>query len=74
MNDLVKEFAEIIADELNLIRDGSIIALKHVATGKYLSSIKNLCNETESKSQLVCFYGVFLLWNFDWILIYLKTS
>ncbi|PKY48830.1 hypothetical protein RhiirA4_464533 [Rhizophagus irregularis] len=52
MNDLVKEFAEIIADELNLIRDGSIIALKHVATGKYLSSIKNLRYTTGSKLQL----------------------
>ncbi|PKY13337.1 hypothetical protein RhiirB3_491983 [Rhizophagus irregularis] len=52
MNDLVKEFAEIIADELNLIRNESIIALKHVATGKYLSSIKNLCYTTGSKLQL----------------------
>ncbi|RGB29999.1 hypothetical protein C1646_303783 [Rhizophagus diaphanus] len=52
MNDLVKEFAEIITDELNLIRNNSIIALKHVATGKYLSSIDNLCYTTGSKRQL----------------------
>ncbi|CAB5207601.1 unnamed protein product [Rhizophagus irregularis] len=52
MNDLVKEFAEIIADELNLIRNRSIIALKHVATGKYLSSIDNLRYTTGSKRQL----------------------
>ncbi|CAB4388906.1 unnamed protein product [Rhizophagus irregularis] len=52
MNDLVKEFAEIIADELNLIRNESIVVLKHVATGKYLSSIGNLRYTTGSKRQL----------------------
>ncbi|CAB5384895.1 unnamed protein product [Rhizophagus irregularis] len=53
MNDLVKEFAKIIADESNLIRNNSIVALKHdVATGKYLSSINNLCYTTGSKNQL----------------------
>ncbi|EXX76077.1 uncharacterized protein OCT59_013587 [Rhizophagus irregularis] len=53
MNDLVKEFAKIIADESNLIRNNSIVALKHdVATGKYLSSIDNLCYITGSKNQL----------------------
>ncbi|RGB29997.1 hypothetical protein C1646_765886 [Rhizophagus diaphanus] len=54
MNDLVKEFAEIITDEFNLIRSESIVALKHVATGKYLSSIENLCYTTGSKRQLAC--------------------
>ncbi|EXX76089.1 hypothetical protein RhiirA5_502349 [Rhizophagus irregularis] len=53
MNELVKEFAEIITDEFNLIRNESIVALKHVATGKYLSSIDNLCYTTGSKRQLV---------------------
>ncbi|PKC05070.1 hypothetical protein RhiirA5_421384 [Rhizophagus irregularis] len=49
----VKEFAKIIADESNLIRNNSIVALKHdVATGKYLSSIDNLCYITGSKNQL----------------------
>ncbi|POG77873.1 hypothetical protein GLOIN_2v1837342, partial [Rhizophagus irregularis DAOM 181602=DAOM 197198] len=37
----------------NLIRNESIVALKHVATGKYLSSIDNLCYTTGSKRQLV---------------------
>ena len=59
MNDLIKEFEEIVTDksteESNLIKNGSIVALKHVSTGKYLSSIKNLCYITGSKSQLVCF-------------------
>ena len=55
MNDLIKEFEEIAMDESNLIRNESIVALKHAATGKYLSSIKNLCYETGSKCQLVCF-------------------
>ncbi|UZO21191.1 uncharacterized protein OCT59_013591 [Rhizophagus irregularis] len=53
INDLIKEFTEIIADELNLIRNESIIALKHVATGKYLSSIEDLCYTTGSGLQLV---------------------
>ncbi|RGB29995.1 hypothetical protein C1646_794527 [Rhizophagus diaphanus] len=53
MNDLIKEFTEIIADELNLIRNESIIALKHVATRKYLSSIEDLCYTTGSKNQVV---------------------
>src|ERR1044072_1271535 len=53
MNDLIKEFGEIVLDESNLIEDGSIVALKHVATGKYLSCIKNLCYTTGRKSQVV---------------------
>ncbi|GES94965.1 hypothetical protein GLOIN_2v1473636 [Rhizophagus clarus] len=53
MNDLIKEFAEIVTDELDLIKRESIVALKHVATGKYLSSIENLCYTTGSRRQLV---------------------
>ncbi|PKY21074.1 hypothetical protein RhiirB3_524760 [Rhizophagus irregularis] len=53
VNELIKKFEDIIVDEENLITNDSVVALKHVATGKYLSSIKNLCYETESKSQLV---------------------
>jgi hypothetical protein len=60
MDDLIKKFEEMVMDESNLIRDGSIVALRHVATGKYLSSFKNLNYTTGSKSQLVCF----LYWNF----------
>ncbi|PKY42761.1 hypothetical protein RhiirA4_540633 [Rhizophagus irregularis] len=52
MNDLIREFEEIVTDELNLIRNESIVALKHVATGKYLSSIENLLYTTGSKSQV----------------------
>ncbi|CAI2162092.1 19715_t:CDS:2 [Funneliformis geosporum] len=43
----------IVMDESILIRNGSIVALKHVATGKYLSSIKNLKYQTGSMFQLV---------------------
>ncbi|PKC16667.1 hypothetical protein RhiirA5_394199 [Rhizophagus irregularis] len=53
INELIKRFEEIVLEESNLIRNGSIVALKHVATGKYLSSIKNLRYTTGSKSQLV---------------------
>ncbi|CAB4411181.1 unnamed protein product [Rhizophagus irregularis] len=53
INELIKRFEEIVLEESNLIRNGSIVALKHVATGKYLSSIKNLCYTTGSRNQLV---------------------
>ena len=56
MNDLFKKFEEIITEESNLIRNGFIVALKHVSTRKYLSSIKNLWYTTGSKSQLVFIY------------------
>ena len=64
MNDLIKEFEEIVTDELSYIRSGSIIALKHVSTGKYLSSIKNLNYKTGSKTQLGCFYIVILIFKY----------
>ncbi|RIA82713.1 hypothetical protein C1645_834942 [Glomus cerebriforme] len=50
-NELIKEFEDIILEESNLIRNESIVALKHVATEKYLSSISNLRYKTGSKSQ-----------------------
>src|ERR1700722_10915588 len=53
INELIKKFEEIVLEESDLIRNKSIVALKHVATGKYLSSIKNLCYTTGSKQQLV---------------------
>ncbi|EXX63069.1 uncharacterized protein OCT59_013627 [Rhizophagus irregularis] len=53
MNELIKEFEEIVMDESNTIRSGSIVALKHVATGKYLTSIEGLYYATGSKNQLV---------------------
>ncbi|RGB27677.1 hypothetical protein C1646_379135 [Rhizophagus diaphanus] len=46
MNELIKEFEEIVMNESNIIRYGSIVALKHVATGKYLTSIGSLCYTT----------------------------
>src|SRR5204863_778804 len=53
INELIKEFEGIVLEESNLIRNESIVALKHVATGKYLSSINNLCYTTGTKYQLV---------------------
>ena len=41
MNELIKIFEEIVSDYSKIIRDGSIITLRHVTTGKYLSS----CNK-----------------------------
>ncbi|CAB4411182.1 unnamed protein product [Rhizophagus irregularis] len=53
INELAKKFEDIVLEESNLIRKESIVALKHIATGKYLSSISNLRYTTGSKSQLV---------------------
>ncbi|PKY17823.1 hypothetical protein RhiirB3_404763 [Rhizophagus irregularis] len=53
MDELIKEFEEIVMNESNIIRYGSTVALKHVATGKYLTSIGNLCYTTGSKKQLI---------------------
>jgi hypothetical protein len=50
---LIKEFEDIVMDESNIIRNGSIVALKHIATGKYLTSIEDLHYTTGSKNQLV---------------------
>ncbi|GBC04105.1 hypothetical protein RclHR1_05510006 [Rhizophagus clarus] len=54
IDELAKEFEDIVLEESNLIRNGSIVALKHVASGKYLSSISNLCYITGSRNQMVC--------------------
>ncbi|GES94996.1 hypothetical protein GLOIN_2v1767389 [Rhizophagus clarus] len=53
INKLIKRFEEIVSEETNLIRNGSIVTLKHVASGKYLSSISSLRYTTGSKFQLV---------------------
>ena len=53
VNELIKEFEDIIAEESNLIKNDSIVALKHVATGKYLNSAETLCYATGSYTQLV---------------------
>jgi hypothetical protein len=62
INELIKKFEDIIVDEANLITNESVVALKHVATGKYLSSNKDLNYTTGSKSQLVYFtlYTLFM--------------
>ncbi|CAB4388996.1 unnamed protein product [Rhizophagus irregularis] len=52
INELIKEFEDIIAEESKLIKNDSIIALKHVATGKYLSSAENFNYTTGSRTQL----------------------
>jgi hypothetical protein len=52
-NELIKEFEDIVFEESNLIKNESIVALKHVATGKYLSSDINLFYTTGSNTQLV---------------------
>ncbi|RIA89052.1 hypothetical protein C1645_738938 [Glomus cerebriforme] len=69
MVELIKEFEEFVTEETNLIRNGSIIALKHVPTGKYLSSIDNLFYKTGTGTQLV-FAGSLDLWTikFDKVL------
>ena len=55
-NELIKEFEETIVYNSNLIKNGSVVALKHIATGKYLSSIKNSNYKSGSYSQLVLFF------------------
>ncbi|GBC04101.1 hypothetical protein RclHR1_05510002 [Rhizophagus clarus] len=53
MDELIKEFDEIVMDESKIIRNGSTIALRNVDTGKYLTSIEDLNYTTGSKKQLV---------------------
>jgi hypothetical protein len=55
INKLIKEFDDFTVYFSKLIVNESIVALKHVSTGKYLSSINNLYYETGSMSQSVCF-------------------
>ncbi|PKC05079.1 hypothetical protein RhiirA5_378910 [Rhizophagus irregularis] len=73
MNDLIREFEEIVTDELNLIRNESIVALKHVATGKYLSSIENIHYTTGSKSQVAFVSSQVLGPNALWKIIFGKN-
>jgi hypothetical protein len=73
MNELIKEFGEIVTDNLNLIKNESIIALKHVVTGKYLSSIENLLYTTGSKTQVVWFFALFCCNIFKRLLILLHN-
>jgi hypothetical protein len=61
LNDIFKRFNNILIEPIvnTNIKNGSIVALKHVATGKYLSSIKSFCYKAGSKHQLVCLYVFF---------------
>ncbi|RGB36362.1 hypothetical protein C1646_697369 [Rhizophagus diaphanus] len=53
LNELVKEFEDFVVYESNLITNDSIVALKHVATGKYLNSVGELHYRTGSGHQTV---------------------
>ncbi|PKY40015.1 hypothetical protein RhiirA4_440418 [Rhizophagus irregularis] len=53
LNELIKKFEDIAVEESKLIKNYSIVALKHVGTGKYLSSAETFYYTTGSKFQLV---------------------
>ncbi|CAB4388999.1 unnamed protein product [Rhizophagus irregularis] len=53
LNELIKKFEDIAVEESNLIKNYSIVALRHVGTGKYLSSAENFYYTTGSNFQLV---------------------
>jgi hypothetical protein len=64
LDDIILRFNDLLVVEPKLsinIKNGSIVALKHVATGKYLSTIENLRYVTGSKSQMV--YIIFICIN-----------
>jgi hypothetical protein len=56
--ELIKEFEDIVFEESNLITNGSIVTLKHIATGNYLSSISNLRYTTGSSCQIIYFFFI----------------
>jgi hypothetical protein len=45
LNELIKVFEESVLEDSKIIRNGSIVALRHIATGKYLSG----CNKKYPK-------------------------
>ncbi|RGB36728.1 hypothetical protein C1646_696686 [Rhizophagus diaphanus] len=47
MNELVKVFEESVLEDSRIIRNGSIVALRHISTGKYLSSSNKNCPMVE---------------------------
>ena len=60
MNELIKNFDDFMLDYPKMIRNNSCVALKHNATGKYLSS----CNKKYHKSnyqvvRIYCIYCIF---------------
>ncbi|PKK66987.1 hypothetical protein RhiirC2_12871 [Rhizophagus irregularis] len=52
VDEIFRIFSEVVFDELKIIKFESSIALKHVATGKYLSSC-NVNYKTGSRKQVV---------------------
>jgi hypothetical protein len=61
---IFKAFSDVVFDELRVIKYGSLITLKHVASGKYLSSC-NMKYQTGSRQQLVSIYKFY---NFIYII------
>ncbi|RIA81100.1 hypothetical protein C1645_881789 [Glomus cerebriforme] len=52
INEIVKLFNDVVFDEFNTIKYGSLIALKHVTTGRYLSSC-NIDYKTGSHRKVI---------------------
>ncbi|RIA98026.1 hypothetical protein C1645_850553 [Glomus cerebriforme] len=54
IDEIIKVYSEVVFEDLNTIKyNGTYIALKHVATGKYLTSCNFLNYETGLKQQAV---------------------
>ncbi|GBB91304.1 hypothetical protein RclHR1_01850014 [Rhizophagus clarus] len=70
MEELLTLISDIIEDEAILIKSGSCIALKHSATGKYLSSVSNLNYKTGSGNQAVFAGETFPEPNALWIIAF----
>ncbi|GBC07022.1 hypothetical protein RclHR1_00720031 [Rhizophagus clarus] len=52
IDEIIKLFSEVVLDELKVIKYDSLIALKHVTTGRYLSSC-DINYQTGSQKQIV---------------------
>ena len=60
LDEIFKIFSDVVFEELKVIKYGSLIALKHVATGKYLSS----CNINKlSNNKVLCIIILIILNN-----------
>jgi hypothetical protein len=57
IDEIIKSFNDVIFEESRIINYGSTITLKHVATGKYLSSCNNIRYQTGSGCQVVCIFS-----------------
>jgi len=58
VDDIFKIFDEVVSDELKIIKHDSLVTLKHVATGKYLSS-RNVNHQLGSGRRLVSIFFFF---------------